>query len=439
MGPSPSKTTGGAPATPLIISKTTGLQDQEDPPRANAMFDLSFLNSLQPREKVTFEDFEPIRTIGKGSFGKVILVRKKNTDNYYALKILRKSDIIEGDQVQHILTEKNVLQQINHPFIINLRFAFQTEKKLFLVMDFANGGDVFYHLKQEKRFSEDRCRLYAAEITLAFGALHEKNIIYRDLKPENVLLGSDGHIYLTDFGLSKQNITNESQATTFCGTPEYLAPEMLVSGGHGKAVDWWALGTFLYEILVGIPPFYSNNRNEMFRQILEKQLTPPKDISPDARDILLRLLERDPNKRLGGGDRDAAEVKEHPFFASLDWGDVYAKRTKPSYIPKIRSPEDLSHIDPEFLSEPPLDEDDLAEISRAREFRSETRAVHTTDGKVDEDESGQFAGFSFTGLEPEEEKETKATLLSSAISDSMQQELVTQPKVAPVPPPSQPE
>ncbi|KAA6397183.1 MAG: putative RAC family serine/threonine-protein kinase [Streblomastix strix] len=344
------------------------------------------LQSLQiypkHREKVGLEDFTMIRTIGKGSFGKVILVRKISSGEYFAMKILLKKDIIAGEQVQHTITEKNVLQDLTHPY------AFHTEVKLYLVLDFAAGGDLFYHLKREERFNEERCRLYAAEITLAFEALHERNIIYRDLKPENVLLGKDGHAYLTDFGLCKPNITNQHFTNTFCGTPEYLAPEMLHTGGYGKAVDWWALGTFLYEILIGIPPFYSKNTNEMYSQILHKMLTFPDYVSEAARDLLTRLLVREPRYRLGGdGSNDAADVKIHPFFAKLNWDDVYNKRMVPQFIPDLKSDEDLKYIDPEFLNEPIFDEEDLKQRkanktkSKSKE-KNNQKEIDLTGGKM---------------------------------------------------------
>ncbi|KAH7819187.1 putative serine/threonine kinase [Monocercomonoides exilis] len=352
--PVPQTESKRSPFSPASISS-----DSPDIPRPKpTMLDLNALMRLPSnKEKVSPGDFIPIRTIGKGSFGKVLLVKKRETEEYFALKILRKDEIVKENQVQHTLTEKRVLQTLDHPFIVNLHFAFQTEKELFLVLDFVNGGDLYYHLKKEGTFSVDRCRLYAAEITLAFEALHNRDIIYRDLKPENVLLASDGHIALTDFGLSKTNINKHRMTNTFCGTPEYLAPEMLKPDGHGKAVDWWTLGTLLYEMLTGFPPFFHENTNEMFKRILYQQLQIPAELPRDAQDILIRLLDRDPQRRLGGGIRDAADVKAHPFFASIDWEALFHKQITPPFIPKSKSPDDVSNIDPEFLSMPITDLD----------------------------------------------------------------------------------
>ncbi|KAK2943216.1 putative protein kinase [Blattamonas nauphoetae] len=322
-------------------------------------YDLTTIQSrVKNRNRLSFDDFEAIRTIGKGSFGKVVLVRHKDTQQYYALKILRKSDIVSGDQIQHTLTEKSVLQSMNHPFIVNLYYAFQNEKKLYLVLDYANGGDLFFHLKNEGQFSEVRSRLYVAEIILAFEALHKRNIIYRDLKPENILLTADGHIKLTDFGLSKTDVLHSNTAKTFCGTPEYIAPEILRNGGHGKAVDWWTVGTLLYELLTGLPPFYSENVNQMYDNILHQRLNFPPEVTAPARDIITKLLHRNPALRLGSRN-GAEEIKSHPFFAPINWDDVYNKKYTPEFIPPSTSPADTSNIDPETQIEPPFDEDDV--------------------------------------------------------------------------------
>jgi serum/glucocorticoid-regulated kinase 2 len=254
--------------------------------------------------KVSVDDFEPIATIGKGSFAKVLQVRKKNTGEIFAMKILLKSTIIARNQVEHTRAERSILQHIKHPYIVSLKYAFQTEDKLYLVMDFCGGGELFYHLKKEGRFSEERVRLYAAEILLALEHLHSLNIIYRDLKPENILLDAQGHIRLADFGLSKILNDPDAQASTFCGTPEYLAPEILNGSGHGIPVDWWSLGTLICEMLTGLPPFYSQNLNSMYEKILKAELkltSDPNILSPDARNLIQALLQRDPHKRLGSG------------------------------------------------------------------------------------------------------------------------------------------
>merc|ERR1712100_639114 len=231
------------------------------------------------------DDFELLKVIGKGSFGKVMQVKKKDDGQIYAMKVLRKEAIIARKQVDHTRAEKAILQKIDHPFIVKLNYAFQTEEKLYMVLDFVNGGELFFHLKKEGKFSEERVRLYSAEIALALHHLHSRDIVYRDLKPENILIDADGHICITDFGLSKE-ISSDEVTHTFCGTPEYLAPEVLKGQGHGCPVDWWSLGTLIYEMLTGLPPFYSQNINIMYQKILNGELRFPETMSPDACSLL---------------------------------------------------------------------------------------------------------------------------------------------------------
>ncbi|RKO96194.1 Pkinase-domain-containing protein, partial [Caulochytrium protostelioides] len=220
-------------------------------------------------------DFEVLKMLGKGNFGKVLQVRKKDTGRIYAMKILIKKDVVEKREVQHTLSERNVLIQATSPFLVGLKFAFQTPEKLYLVLDFMNGGELFYHLQSETAFSESRARFYTAELISAIAHLHRYNIIYRDLKPENILLDSNGHIALTDFGLCKENISADKITNTFCGTAEYLAPEVLLGRGYGKPVDWWSLGILFYEMTTGLPPFFSENTNMMFKKILHAEVTYP--------------------------------------------------------------------------------------------------------------------------------------------------------------------
>jgi serine/threonine protein kinase len=307
------------------------------------------------KDRVGLQDFELKAVLGKGSFGKVMLVCKQSTQEVFAMKVLRKEAIIAGNQVQHTKAERNILQEVDNPFIVKLHYAFQTQGKLYLILDYVRGGELFYQLKQEGLFSEDRVRLYTAEIILALQHLHEKNIIYRDLKPENLLLDIEGHIMLTDFGLSKEAVTRKNGARTFCGTPEYLAPEILRGVGHGKAVDWWSLGTLMFEMLTGLPPFYSQNRKVMFERILKAELTFPSHIRPDARNLLTALLTRDPDKRLGSGPNDAWDIRNHPFFVSLDWNKVYSRDYKPLYKPRVKDVFDISNFDPEYTAMPVTD------------------------------------------------------------------------------------
>jgi serine/threonine protein kinase len=296
-------------------------------------------------------DFELLKVVGKGSFGKVLQVRKKDTNRIYAMKVLNKKDIVERQEIQHTLSERNVLIQAQNPFLVGLKFSFQTPEKLYLVLDYMNGGELFYHLQNETAFSEERAKFYTAELVLALRHLHKYNIVYRDLKPENILLDSNGHVALTDFGLCKENVSFDDTTNTFCGTAEYLAPEVLTGQGYGKAVDWWSLGILFFEMTTGLPPFYSENTNLMYKKILNNKLLFPPGYSELGQSLVRGLLERDPRRRLGGGPSDATEVQKHPFFAGMDWEKLYKKQYKPPFKPKVESETDTSNFDPCFTEE----------------------------------------------------------------------------------------
>ncbi|RPA87409.1 Pkinase-domain-containing protein [Ascobolus immersus RN42] len=301
------------------------------------------------------EDFELLKIVGKGSFGKVIQVKKKDTQRIYAMKCIRKAHIISRSEVNHTLAERTVLAQINNPFIVPLKFSFQSPDKLYLVLAFVNGGELFHHLQKEGKFDVNRARFYTAELLCALECLHGFNVIYRDLKPENILLDYTGHIALCDFGLCKLNMKEDDRTNTFCGTPEYLAPELLLGKGYTKSVDWWTLGVLLYEMLTGLPPFYDENTNEMYRKIVQEPLTfPGPEIVPaDAKDLLTRLLDRDPERRLGA--RGAAEIKSHAFFESIDWKRLLQKKIQPTFRPNVADATDVKNFDTEFTSEVPTD------------------------------------------------------------------------------------
>jgi len=310
----------------------------------------------RPPVKVTADDFQLLKVIGKGSFGKVMQVKKKDTGKIYAMKVLQKEAIINRNQVIHTRSEKSILQQVQHPFIVGLHYAFQTKDKLYMILDYVNGGELFFHLKHEGKFSESRVKFYTAEISLALAHLHELGIVYRDLKPENILLDCDGHIVITDFGLSKQMMvppsgdTSEATTHTFCGTPEYLAPEVLRGQGHGTPVDWWSLGTLVYEMLTGLPPFYSANTNVMYQKILSSELRFPPEMSGDCRSFLSGLLERDPAKRM-----DGKAVMAHPWLSSIDWDKLLKKQIPAPWKPPVSSEADTTQIDRAFLAEPVKD------------------------------------------------------------------------------------
>jgi RAC serine/threonine-protein kinase len=309
------------------------------------------------KDTITLDDFKTLKVIGKGSFGTVFLVQKKDAANIYAMKVLNKKAIIERQELEHTKAEKNILQKLVHPFLVNLHYAFQTDDKVVFVMDYVNGGELFFHLQRDRKFPEERVRFYIAEIVLGLEYLHANGVLYRDLKPENILLTDEGHICLTDFGISKEGLeSDDARTATFCGTPEYLAPEVLECNGYGKAIDWWSLGTLMYEMLNGLPPFYSQDVQTMYTKIMTAKLEIPEGISPEAGLLLQGLLQRDPEKRLA----DARQIKAHPFFASIDFDKLAAKELTPPFIPPVRGKDDTSLIDEEFTRQDPTfqNEDD---------------------------------------------------------------------------------
>ncbi|KAK1339538.1 hypothetical protein QTO34_020221 [Cnephaeus nilssonii] len=384
----------------------------------------------KPKHRVTMNEFEYLKLLGKGTFGKVILVKEKATGRYYAMKILKKEVIVAKDEVAHTLTENRVLQNSRHPFLTALKYSFQTHDRLCFVMEYANGGEVgsavpsqcgggggggsgpapplrpalpavgvvrgsappqlFFHLSRERVFPEDRARFYGAEIVSALDYLHsEKNVVYRDLKVgrasggragagrrvltggpahpqlENLMLDKDGHIKITDFGLCKEGIKDGATMKTFCGTPEYLAPEVLEDNDYGRAVDWWGLGVVMYEMLCGRLPFYNQDHEKLFELILMEEIRFPRTLSPEAKALLSGLLRKDPKQRLGGGSEDAKEIMQHRFFASIVWQDVYEKKLSPPFKPQVTSETDTRYFDEEFTAQmitiTPPDQDDNME------------------------------------------------------------------------------
>jgi RAC serine/threonine-protein kinase len=311
-------------------------------------------NEKQDKEVAkTLEDFAMLRVLGKGTFGKVVLCRDKETNDLYAMKILKKDVIVAKDEITHTMTENRVLRGMQHPFLTSLRYSFQTETRLCFVMEYVNGGELFFHLSKDRIFDEVRSRFYGSEIILAVGYLHEQHIVYRDLKLENLLLDAQGHIKLTDFGLCKEDVGYGSTTRTFCGTPEYLAPEVLEDNDYGRAVDWWGVGVVMYEMLCGRLPFYHRSHEELFEAILTQEVKFPSRISELAKAVLTQLLQKDPGQRLGGSKRDVEEVKEHPFFDSINWQDLYNKKVPPPFTPVVTSETDVRNFDPEFTSENP--------------------------------------------------------------------------------------
>ena len=303
--------------------------------------------------KLTYNDFQPIKLLGRGSFGEVILVRLKSTKKVYAMKILDKKILKMKKQQNHTKTERDLMVKINSPFIVNIKSAFQDDTNLYLVSEFMQGGDMFFHMHdgQIVIFSHDKTRFYILELVLALESLHKNNMVYRDLKPENILLDSKGHVKLTDFGLSKILEDEDDKAFTLCGTPQYLAPEVLLKKGYDKMVDWWSLGCVLYEMLMGRLPF-AIKRGMINLKIYEKKIDFPRKISNEARDLIEKFLVVNPTERLGYGPNGTDDIKNHPFFNGVDWDLAIQKKYKPPFIPKLKNDVDLRYFDNCFTDEP---------------------------------------------------------------------------------------
>ena len=304
--------------------------------------------------KVTFNDFEPLKLLGRGSFGEVLLVRLKANQKVYAMKILSKNLLKIKRQQIHTKTERDLMVKINCPFIVNIKSAFQDIAKLYIVSEFMQGGDMFYHMHDGKIiiFNNDKTRFYIMELVLALEFLHKNNMVYRDLKPENILLDAKGHIKLTDFGLSKILETESDKAFTICGTPQYLAPEILQKKGYNKAVDWWSLGCVMYEMLTGKIPFAIKRGVKLNMKIYEQGVKYPDHLYKNAKDLIKKLLVIDPNERLGSGPDGSENIKKHPFFNKTNWNDAYQRKIKPPFIPKLKNDTDLRYFDTMFTEEP---------------------------------------------------------------------------------------
>ncbi|XP_065787067.1 ribosomal protein S6 kinase alpha-2 isoform X1 [Muntiacus reevesi] len=308
-------------------------------------------------EKADPSQFELLKVLGQGSYGKVFLVRKvKGSDagQLYAMKVLKKATLKVRDRVRSKM-ERDILAEVNHPFIVKLHYAFQTEGKLYLILDFLRGGDLFTRLSKEVMFTEEDVKFYLAELALALDHLHGLGIIYRDLKPENILLDEEGHIKITDFGLSKEAIDHDKRAYSFCGTIEYMAPEVVNRRGHTQSADWWSFGVLMFEMLTGSLPFQGKDRKETMALILKAKLGMPQFLSVEAQSLLRALFKRNPCNRLGAGLDGVEEIKRHPFFVTIDWNKLYRKEIKPPFKPAVGRPEDTFHFDPEFTARTPTD------------------------------------------------------------------------------------
>ncbi|KAA8647138.1 hypothetical protein EYZ11_011399 [Aspergillus tanneri] len=331
----------------VVVSSRSPIQRQLNP----------FVITEQPEEKhlgisirnLTVDDFALLKTLGTGTFARVWLVRSKDEvqrrDKVYALKILRKADVIKLKQVEHVRNERKTLAAVSgHPFITTLIATFSDDQSLYMLLDYCPGGEIFSYLRRARRFNENTSKFYAAEITLAIEYLHSKEgIVYRDLKPENILLDAEGHIKIVDFGFAKQ--VGDRETYTLCGTPEYLAPEVIHNSGHGLAVDWWALGILIYEFLVGQPPFWDQNPMRIYEQIVEGRLRFPQGMSPGAQNIISLLCKTNPTERLGYISGGPARVRAHPFFEGINWEDLYHRRVKGPIIPRVDHPADTGNFE----------------------------------------------------------------------------------------------
>lgn len=311
---------------------------------------------VPPSGKVGPQDFEMLRVVGQGAFGKVFQVMHKATRTIYAMKVMRKERILQRDHSEYVRSERDLLTAVVHPYIVTLRFSFQSPTKLYLVLDFLNGGHLFFNLYRQGVFAEDVARLYTAEIVLAIAYLHSLGIVHRDLKPENVLLDSEGHVRLTDFGLAKGNMSDEGERTnSFIGTMEYMAPEIIEAKGHGKTVDWWSTGILMYEMLCGVPPFRAKSRQALQQQIATGKVKYPKFLSVDAQSLLKGLLTRDPAKRLGAGPHGSEAVKRHPWFKSINWAKLEARQIESKFKPTVTCNMDVGNFDKIWTDQPAVD------------------------------------------------------------------------------------
>jgi len=305
----------------------------------------------QTIKNVGLNDFKIIKVIGRGSYGKVCLVQFRQTNDLYAMKSLKKDVLLDEEQVESTLLEKNILQNLNHPFLVGMSFCFQTEERVYFVLPFVRGGELFQHLRKFKYFPEKNVKFYASIIGLALQYLHNYGIVYRDIKPENILLDENGYLKLIDFGMAK--ILKDDEITnSFCGTPEYLSPEIITGEGHNRMSDWWSYGTLVYEMLFGIPPFFAENVEKMYELITKSDLRFPKKfkVSDEAKDLVGKLLIKNQKERFGiNGGFD--EIKKHPFFKDIDFKALEAKKIEAPFKPVLEGSLDVRNFDEEFTSE----------------------------------------------------------------------------------------
>ncbi|NXQ51832.1 PKN2 kinase, partial [Anthoscopus minutus] len=308
------------------------------------------------KRTVQLEDFHCIAMLGRGHFGKVLLAQYKATGKLYAIKALKKKDIIRRDEIDSLNCEKRIFEVVNssdHPFLVNMFACFQSPHHACFVMEYTPGGDLMMRIHEDV-FPEHMAQFYTACVVLGLQFLHEKKIVYRDLKLDNLLLDAEGFVKIADFGLCKEGIGFGDRTNTFCGTPEFLAPEVLTDISYTRAVDWWGLGVLIYEMLVGESPFPGDDEEEVFDSIVNDEVRYPRFLSTEALSIIRKLLRKCPERRLGAGEKDAEEIKIQPFFKGIDWDALFARRLKPPFVPTLRDPTDISNFDEEFTSQKPI-------------------------------------------------------------------------------------
>ncbi|KAL2557590.1 Serine/threonine-protein kinase AtPK2/AtPK19 [Forsythia ovata] len=310
-------------------------------------------DDLTKVQTVGLEDFEVFKVVGQGAFGKVYQVRKRGTSEIYAMKVMRKDKIMEKNHSEYMKAERDILTEIDHPFIVQLRYSFQTKYRLYLVLDFINGGHLFFQLYHHGLFREDLARVYTAEIVSAVSHLHAKGIMHRDLKPENIILDADGHAILTDFGLAKQ-LEENGRSNSMCGTVEYMSPEIILGKGHDKAADWWSVGILLFEMLTGKPPFVGR-RDKIQQKVIKDKIKLPGFLSSEAHSLLKGLLQKDPSKRLGSGAKGSDEIKGHTWFKSINWKKLEDRAIQPSFRPEVAGQHCIANFDKQYTEMPVSD------------------------------------------------------------------------------------
>ncbi|XP_023031896.1 cAMP-dependent protein kinase catalytic subunit 3 isoform X2 [Drosophila willistoni] len=316
--------------------------DEEDEDDESSEEESSSVQTAKGVRKYHLDDYQIIKTVGTGTFGRVCLCRDRISEKYCAMKILAMTEVIRLKQIEHVKNERNILREIRHPFVISLEWSTKDDSNLYMIFDYVCGGELFTYLRNAGKFTSQTSNFYAAEIVSALEYLHSLQIVYRDLKPENLLINRDGHLKITDFGFAKKL---RDRTWTLCGTPEYIAPEIIQSKGHNKAVDWWALGVLIYEMLVGYPPFYDEQPFGIYEKILSGKIEWERHMDPIAKDLIKKLLVNDRTKRLGNMKNGADDVKRHRWFKHLNWNDVYNKKLKPPILPDVHHDGDTKNFD----------------------------------------------------------------------------------------------